>query len=390
MIRAIVKDVITTSPLNHPSGKRRIVLTLQNRERGKFYANGTTPKGMIVEAGDQIEINPRPEDNYFGEEIRIIEKRIIRQIEIVATISDIRFRKDERFSQWLALSINAEGFVSAAGNVATDLRLERGMRCRFVGFPSVGPDGKPAFDFIYGGVTILESEKHDPVMLAARRVFPGFIASHMHGLRSELGDDWAGAIHKDHSLIKRGAFNRWKDSTKKGVIKAAGELATMPALRRDLLTVGVGNKTISKLIEERVRLPPDDNAGGDAMMLVRSRHLTFSQADDANKLNGFFRPTIERTLGAIWEGLRGAEEKGNSAVNKADMRDYLSTQYGFSEQEISEGLGLVGEEYSRVEIVSDGNNRTVFAFRENSRCERAIQRTIEDMKHGRPYYRAIQ
>jgi hypothetical protein len=390
MIRAIIKDIVITSSANHQSGMRCVTLTLQNRELGGFRASGTPRHELNMEPGDLIEIEPLPdfEGVYFGENIKIVEKQIIRPIELIATVSHVRARKLRnswgRSWEWLALTISADGFTSTAGSVPLapgSVRIERGMRCAFTGFPAVRPDGKPSLEFVYGGVTILAREAHDPIALAARRVFPGFTDAHLRTLRIEFRDDWAQCVCVDQGVLDRPAFGRWRATTKRGVAVAAKELSAMPPMRSDLLTVGVTNKTISRLIEG---LGTNDetrpNKGGDAFTLVRSRHLSFAQADDANRLGNFFRPTFNRALGAIWEGLREAEDRGDSAILLTNARDYLMTQYGFVDAAIDEALQSLGEQYSNVETI--GGYAKAIAFRENAHCERAILKTVGDMRRN--------
>lgn len=164
------------------------------------------------------------------------------QIEISATISGVTYRGA---NGWIAVAINAESFVSAAGRFAGSGALERGMRCRLRGIPSTYRN-KPSLKLT--AATILERDLHDPLMVEARREFAGFTPRHESALRETLGDDWATSLTATPALIKRAAFGRWNAETREGVVRAAGKIVTMSMLGKDLLTIGLKERSINQIV----------------------------------------------------------------------------------------------------------------------------------------------
>jgi hypothetical protein len=195
-MRVIVKDVITTSPLNHPSGERCVTLTLASPEHERREAIGVTPKGVIVEAGDEIEIGMLGVSettssgitykNYqFDRAVSIERKQVLEPISIVATITKVNLRLPPRFNIYskMAMEISAQGFSSVSGNVAANLIIERGMRCEFTGFRS-SFNGRQTLDLIYGMTDILEREAHDPAAIIAHKVSKTLNKTHIETVRN--------------------------------------------------------------------------------------------------------------------------------------------------------------------------------------------------------------
>jgi hypothetical protein len=131
------------------------------------------------------------------------------EVELTATISRVTYRGA---NGWIAVVINAEAYLSASGRFSGSSSLERGMRCRLRGIPSTYRN-KPTLKLT--SATILERDLHDPLMVEARRAFPGFTPRHESKLRETLGDDWAGSLTATPALIEHDAFSRWKAETKR-------------------------------------------------------------------------------------------------------------------------------------------------------------------------------
>lgn len=223
------------------------------------------------------------------------------------------------------------------------------MRCRLRGIPSTYK-GKPTLELI--AVTILERDMHDPALLAARRTFPKFSARHEATARQALGDDWAVRLASDSGLIEAKAFSRWSDGTKQGVLKVATQLASMSMLRKDLLTIGLRDRAIDGIVELLTRSGKsiEEQRGIDASRLIVAGHVTFTQAEDLNRLGNYFYANIDRRIAAVWgETASALKDSGSSAVPIADMRARLDRQYGIRSRDIDAALsGLRGVEVWRI------------------------------------------
>lgn len=292
------------------------------------------------------------------------------QIELTATISRVTYRGA---NGWIAVAINAEGFVSAAGKFAGSGALERGTRCRLRGIPSTYRN-KPALKLT--AATILERDLHDPFMVEARHAFPGFTRRHERSLRETLGVDWAASLTATPALIEQAAFTRWNAETREGVVKAAAKIVTMSMLRKDLLTIGLKERAIIEIVAS---ISENGEAlahqGMDASTLILKGYLTFTQAEDANKLGNFFHSHIDRRTAAIWgEALTALNDDGCSAVTVADMQARLSTQYAFGSDDIRQAL----DKHEGVELV--GKRDPAIALPGAARCERDLLKIVKKLR----------
>ena len=334
--------------------------------------------------------------------------RLAGGIVISATVGEITHRNE---SGWLRANIDSNGFTAISGVPYNCIKLEKGMKIEVTGVVDMWRERKQ-LSFSPSGLLICErSYCEDPFMRAVQRACKSFTQTRLQTLETALGKDWIKLILNDpwlerrketeRSLIKEygakwrqrataselgifyqwpqalndSAFERWPIETKQGTVAVAEAINSLTPARLDMLKINypvIHNGVINRVIA------PEPI---DAMVFVRQRKVSFSQADDLNRLNGDnFKPSIPRAIGAVWDALASGEDDGNSALPVAEIIERARLQYGYPIKDIGEAINQA-KSYSKIETQGDFDHALItlgadktesLAFAENARTEKGI------------------